>query len=104
MAMDIRPASALRTEYSDLAARSRATGQPIYITKNGEGDTVLMDLGVYTRREDELRHREAVVQHRAKVLDAEINRLNGVPTCTSDEMREKVRQKFVQARQDLNHV
>ena len=54
MAMDIRPASALRTEYNELAARSRMTGQPIYITRNGEGDTVLMDLAAYTRREEEL--------------------------------------------------
>ena len=37
MAMDIRPASALRTEYNELAARSRMTGQPIYITRNGKG-------------------------------------------------------------------
>ena len=36
MAIDIRPASALRTEYNELAARSRTTGQPIYITRNGE--------------------------------------------------------------------
>ena len=35
MAMDIRPASALRTEYNELATRSRMTGQPIYITRKG---------------------------------------------------------------------
>ena len=52
MAMDIRPASALRTEYNELAVRSRMTGQPIYITRNGKGDTVLMDLAAYTRREE----------------------------------------------------
>lgn len=54
MAMDIRPASALRTEYNELATRSRMTGQPIYITRNGKGDTVLMDLAAYTRRKEDL--------------------------------------------------
>ena len=72
MPIDIRPASALRTEYNDLAARSRLTGQPIYITRNGEGDTVLMDLNAYTRREEELNRREAVLEHRALVLEAEM--------------------------------
>ena len=70
MAMDIRPASALRTEYNELAARSRTTGQPIYITRNGEGDTVLMDLDAFTRREEELDRREAMLDHRAMVLEA----------------------------------
>lgn len=104
MAVDIRPASALRTEYNELATRSRQTGQPIYITKNGEGDTVLMDLGAYSRREDELRHREAIVQHRAMVLEAEINRLNGAPTCSAGEMRQKIRDKFAQARREQSNV
>ena len=70
MAMDIRPASALRTEYNELAARSRTTGQPIYITRNGEGDTVLMALDAFTRQEVELDRREAVLDHRAVVLGA----------------------------------
>ena len=83
MAMDIRPASALRTEYNELAARSRMTGQPIYITRNGEGDTVLMDLAAYTRREEELNRKEAALAHRAVVLEAELKRLNGAATYTS---------------------
>ena len=70
MAMDIRPASALRTEYNELATRSRMTGQPIYITRNGKGDTVLMDLAAYTRREEELDRKEAALAHRAVVLEA----------------------------------
>ena len=85
MAMDIRPASALRTEYNELAARSRMTGQPIYITRNGEGDTVLMDLAAYTRRE------EAALAHRAVVLEAELKRLNGAATYTSAQVRDLVR-------------
>ena len=77
MAMDIRPASALRTEYNELAARSRMTGQPVYITRNGEGDTVLMDLA-----------------HRAMVLEAELNRLNGAATYTTAQVRDLVRENI----------
>ena len=102
MAMDIRPASALRTEYNELASRSRMTGQPIYITRNGEGDTILMDLNAYIRREEELDRREAVLEHRALVLEAELGCLNGKPTYTADQVREKIRQNL-QNRQEQKH-
>ena len=94
MAMDIRPASALRTEYNELAARSRMTGQPVYITRNGEGDTVLMDLAAYTRREEELDRKEAALAHRAMVLEAELNRLNGAATYTTAQVRDLVRENI----------
>lgn len=100
MAMDIRPASALRTEYNELAARSRTTGQPIYITRNGEGDTVLMDLDAFTRREEELDRREAVLDHRAMVLEAELGRLSGAPTYTADQVREAVQQHLQNRRRE----
>ena len=100
MAMDIRPASALRTEYNELAARSRTTGQPIYITRNGEGDTVLMDLNAFTRREEELDRREAVLYHRAMVLEAELGRLSGAPTYTADQVREAVQQHLQNRRRE----
>lgn len=100
--MDIRPASALRTEYNELAARSRMTGQPIYITRNGEGDTVLMDLNAYTRREEELDRREAMLEHRALVLEAELGRLNGKQTYTADQVRERIRQNL-RNRQEQKH-
>ena len=89
MAMDIRPASALRTEYNELATRSRMTGQPIYITR--KGDTVLMDLAAYTRRKEELDRKEAALAHRAVVLEAELKRLNGAATYTSAQVRDLVR-------------
>ena len=100
MAMDIRPASALRTEYNELAARSRTTGQPIYITRNGEGDTVLMDLDAFTRREEELDRREAVLDHRAMVLEAELGRLSREPTYTSDQVRDAVQQHLLNRRRE----
>lgn len=100
MAMDIRPASALRTEYNELAARSRTTGQPIYITRNGEGDTVLMDLDAFTRREEELDRREAMLDHRAMVLEAELARLSGAPTYTSDQVREAIQQHLQNRRRE----
>lgn len=102
MPMDIRPASALRTEYSELARRSRETGQPIYITKNGQGDTVLMDLDAFIRREDDLLRKEAVLTHRAMVLEAELGRLNGKPTYTPAQARGKVAARLAQLGKEAN--
>lgn len=102
MAIDIRPASALRTEYNELAARSRSTGQPIYITRNGEGDTVLMDLNAFTRREEELDRREAVLEHRAMVLEAEMGRLAGKATYTPDQVRAKIQQHLGERQRQKN--
>lgn len=102
MSIDIRPASALCTEYNELASRSRMTGQPIYITRNGEGDTVLMDLNVYTHCEEELDRREATLEYRALVLEAELGRLNGKPTYTADQVRDRICQNL-RSRQEKKH-
>lgn len=102
MAIEIRPASALRTEYKKLAAQSRSTGQPIYITRNGEGDTILMDLEAYARREEELDRREAMLEHRALVLEAELGRLNGNETYSAGQVREKVRQNLAERQRQKN--
>lgn len=37
----IRPSSDLRNKYQELAALTRSTGEPIFITVNGREDTVL---------------------------------------------------------------
>ena len=83
MAMDIRPASALRTEYNELAARSRTTGQPIYITRNGEGEMVFLSQELSERREAELTLLE-------KLLEAERNRLAGAPVYSLDEVEKEL--------------
>jgi hypothetical protein len=39
----------------------KETGEIVYITKNGEGDLVVMDIGAFTRRESMLKLRENLV-------------------------------------------
>ena len=102
MAIDIRPASALRTEYNELASRSCMPVQPIYITRKGEGDPFLLDLNAYPRREEELDRREAMLEHRALVLEAELGRLNGKPTYTADQVRDRICQNL-RSRQEKKH-
>lgn len=50
----IKPISDLRNKSRELAKACHETGQPIYITRNGEGDMVLMSLAAYERMEAQL--------------------------------------------------
>ena len=49
--MNIRPSAAIRQNYNEIADLCRETAEPIFLTKNGEGDLVVMDIETYNRRE-----------------------------------------------------
>jgi PHD/YefM family antitoxin component YafN of YafNO toxin-antitoxin module len=59
--MYIKPSAAIRKNYNEISEMCKETGEPVYITKNGEGDLVVMDIGAFTRRESMLKLRENLV-------------------------------------------
>ena len=59
--MNIRPSAAIRQNYNEIADMCRKTAEPIFLTKNGEGDLVVMDIETYNRREKMLKLREALL-------------------------------------------
>ena len=70
--MHIKPSASIRQNYNDIAELCRATGEPVYLTKNGEGDLVVMDIASFTKREKMLKLRE-------ELLAIEEDRLRGAP-------------------------
>ena len=44
--MNIRPSAAIRQNYNEIADLCRKTAEPVLLTKNGEGDLVVMDLSL----------------------------------------------------------
>jgi prevent-host-death family protein len=50
----IRPISDLRNKAHEISRICHETGEPVYITKNGEGDLVVMSLAAYERVEARL--------------------------------------------------
>lgn len=59
--MYIKPSAAIRKNYNDIAMLCKDTGQPVYLTKNGEGELVVMDIEAFARRESMLRLREELI-------------------------------------------
>ena len=64
----IKPISDLRNKSSEISRLAHATDEPIFITRNGEGDMVVMSLTHYAKMKKklELLHKLSVAQaHRA---------------------------------------
>lgn len=70
--MNIRPSAQIRQNYNEIAELCRKTGEPVYLTKNGEGDLVVMDIETFERQKKMLKLRE-------ELLAVEEDRAAGVP-------------------------
>ena len=82
--MLIRSSAVLRNEYNSISELCKEKREPVFLTKNGEGDLVLMSIEAYQYREEMLDLRE-------KLLTAEANRLSGAKTYTIAEVSERLR-------------
>ncbi|WP_349820345.1 type II toxin-antitoxin system prevent-host-death family antitoxin [Catenibacterium sp. RTP21428st1_D7_RTP21428_210409] len=85
--MIIKASASLRNEYTDISKLAKETKEPIYITKNGEGDLVLMSIEAFEKREQ-------MLDLRAKVIQAEEERLSGAKTLSVDEARKKLKERL----------
>ncbi|HHV73887.1 prevent-host-death protein [Thermoanaerobacterium sp. PSU-2] len=46
----IRPVSDLRNNFADISRVVHETGEPVFLTKNGYGDMVVMSMEAYERK------------------------------------------------------
>lgn len=77
--MNIYPSAAIRQNYNQIADLCRKTAAPVYLTKNGEGDLVVMDIGSFEKREKMLALRE-------ELLAVEEDRAAGKLGCSIEEL------------------
>jgi len=77
--MNIKPSAAIRKNYNEISELCKRSGEPVYLTKNGEGDLVVMDIAAFARRETMLLLRE-------NLIAAEEGRLNGKLGHSIDEV------------------
>ena len=62
MQTNIKPSAAIRQNYTEIANLCKDTGEPVFLTKNGEGDLVVMDIAVFDQREKQLELREKLLE------------------------------------------
>ncbi len=60
--MTIKPSAAIRNNYNEISEICKKTGEPVYLTKNGEGDLIVIDINAYERREKMLKLREELLK------------------------------------------
>ena len=75
----IEPATRLRTDYNRIADLARRTAEPVYITRNGTTEVVVMDIKAFQQR-------ELVLKLGNVVLEGELKRRNGTTTLSIEEM------------------
>lgn len=70
----------LRNDYNAIAKLAHEKAEPVYITRNGEGDLLLCGIEAFERR-------EALLVLKKKLLLAKEQRLTGAPTVSLGEPR-----------------
>lgn len=88
--MYIKPSAAIRKNYNEISALCKKTKEPVFLTKNGEGDLVVMDIDTYSRRESMLKLREQLVA-------VEEDRLRGKKGFSLEEVEERMRKAINEA-------
>ncbi len=92
--MHIKPSAAIRKNYNEISALCKATKEPVFLTKNGEGDLVVMDIETFSRRESMLRLRE-------QLIVAEEDRLAGKKGYSIEEVDEMMKKTIRETADEL---
>lgn len=81
--MMIRSATALRNDYDGIVKLSTEKQEPIYLTRNGDGEMVFLPIELWEKRQAEL-------ELFAEMLRREQNKLADARTYSASELRADV--------------
>jgi PHD/YefM family antitoxin component YafN of YafNO toxin-antitoxin module len=68
--MYIKASANIRSNYSEISRLCKESGEPVYLTENGEGDLVVMDIAAFERRVKDLKLAEDLFNIRSARLNA----------------------------------
>ena len=77
--MTIMPSTSLRNQYNEISEKCKKTGEPIYLTKNGESDLVVMSIDAFEKK-------QALLELKERFLDIELEQKNGAKYYSVDEL------------------
>ena len=60
--MTIMASADIRLKYNEIVEKCRESGEPIYLTRNGQGELVVMDIASFEKREQELMAQQLVLE------------------------------------------
>ena len=83
--MEIRSSTSLRNQYNEISDYCKETGEPVYLTKNGDGDLVVMSIEAYEREKKQLAIRE-------KIFEVEVARAHGAKDYSLEELDAKMKE------------
>ncbi|MCR5184589.1 MAG: type II toxin-antitoxin system Phd/YefM family antitoxin [Bacilli bacterium] len=69
--MIIMASANIRLKYNEVVDKCKQSGEPIYLTKNGQGELVVMDIASFEKRGQELRAQQLVLESLAARLAGE---------------------------------
>lgn len=81
--MIIKSSASLTNDYTAISDLAHECQEPIYITRDGEGDLVVMSIEAYERR-------EKLFELRAMLEEAEKEYQSGAPTYSIEEVWEEL--------------
>ena len=85
--MIIKSSTSLRNDYGKISAQAHESGEPIYITKNGEGDIVVMSIAAFEKREQ-------LMTLKLRLALSEQSLAKGEPAISLAEARERLEAKY----------
>lgn len=83
----IRPISDLRNNYNKISEICHKEAEPVFITKNGQGDMVVMSMALYEKQ-------QALLELYQKLSLAEAESQSNKPKLSHKELMVKLRNKL----------
>jgi prevent-host-death family protein len=83
----IKPISDLRNNFNQISEICHKDGEPVFITKNGQGDLVVMSMALYERQ-------QALLDLYQKLGEAEAQSNSGAERISHKDLMKNLREKI----------